>query len=166
MSAEVAQLSTLKCMSPVGIFHTDAEGRCLAVNSRWCEITGLKLEEALGEGWAQALHPDDSERTTKEWNRATREQDSTFEAKFRFRRPDGTITPVLAQALQERDARGKITGFIGAITDLSGQIEADSEVEILDFLKSAGFEDIDITVVDREKESPNFQTLLAIARKK
>jgi PAS domain S-box-containing protein len=131
MSAEVAQLSTLKCMSPVGIFHTDAEGRCLAVNSRWCEITGLKLEEALGEGWAQALHPDDSERTTKEWNRATREQDSAFEAKFRFRRPDGTITPVLAQALQERDARGKITGFIGAITDLSGQIEAENKLRRL-----------------------------------
>ena len=40
-----------------------------------------------------------------------------------------------------------------------------SEVELLDFLKSAGFDDPDITVVDREKESPNFQTLLAIARK-
>ncbi|MEM0898093.1 MAG: metalloregulator ArsR/SmtB family transcription factor [Verrucomicrobiota bacterium] len=41
-----------------------------------------------------------------------------------------------------------------------------SEIEILDFLKAAGFEDIEITVVDREKESPNFQTLLAIATKK
>jgi PAS domain S-box-containing protein len=100
------------------------------VNTRWCEITGLEPEEAVGEGWAQALHPDDRERITKEWNRATR-QDHAFETKFRFRRSDGAITPVLAQTLPERDTRGRICGFIGAITDLTGQIEAENKLRRL-----------------------------------
>lgn len=42
---------TLAELSPVGIFHADAEGRYLYVNQRWVEITGLAAEAALGEGW-------------------------------------------------------------------------------------------------------------------
>jgi PAS domain S-box-containing protein len=100
------------------------------VNTRWSEITGITPEQARGEGWARVLHPDDRERITEEWSRATR-QDCAFEAKFRFRRPDGVITPVLAQALPERDARERISGFIGAIVDLTEQVEAENNLRRL-----------------------------------
>jgi ubiquinone/menaquinone biosynthesis C-methylase UbiE len=40
-----------------------------------------------------------------------------------------------------------------------------AEIEIVEFLKSAGFEHIDVAVVDRESDAPNFQTLLAMGRK-
>jgi ubiquinone/menaquinone biosynthesis C-methylase UbiE/DNA-binding HxlR family transcriptional regulator len=40
-----------------------------------------------------------------------------------------------------------------------------SEAEISEFLDSAGFENAEFTVVDREKKSPYFQTLMAIAEK-
>jgi len=40
-----------------------------------------------------------------------------------------------------------------------------SEVEIMQFLKSAGFKNAELTVVDREKKSPHFQTLMAVAEK-
>ncbi|RPH77671.1 MAG: class I SAM-dependent methyltransferase, partial [Planctomycetaceae bacterium] len=40
-----------------------------------------------------------------------------------------------------------------------------SEVEILEFFRKAGFTDPETALVDRETESPHFQTLLAIARK-
>jgi putative two-component system response regulator len=63
---------TLARVSPVGVFRTDAEGHCLYVNERWCEIAGLTLEEALGEGWAQGLHPDDREHVFTEWYRAAK----------------------------------------------------------------------------------------------
>jgi PAS domain S-box-containing protein len=97
---------------------------------RWCEITGLEPAEALGEGWARAVHPDDRERITGEWSRATG-KDQAFEGKFRFRRPDGTITPVLTQTLPERDTRGRIIGYIGATIDLTGQIEAENQLRRL-----------------------------------
>ena len=41
---------TLAEMSPVGIFHADAEGHYLYVNERWCEMAGLAPEEACGQG--------------------------------------------------------------------------------------------------------------------
>lgn len=37
-----------------------------------------------------------------------------------------------------------------------------SEVELNDFLAGAGFEDVDVVPVNREEESPHFETLLAI----
>ena len=40
-----------------------------------------------------------------------------------------------------------------------------AEVELYEFLRQAGFEDADISIVSRESESPHFQTLLAIATK-
>lgn len=40
-----------------------------------------------------------------------------------------------------------------------------AEIEIIEFLKSAGFENVNISIVDRETEAPNFQTLLAIGHK-
>jgi PAS domain S-box-containing protein len=131
LSAESTRWGPLQNVSPVGIFHTDANGRCLSVNVRWCEITGLEAEEALGEGWARAVHPDDRERITERWSRAILEENQAFEAQFRFRRPDGVITPVLAQTLPERDARGRICGYIGATVDLTGQIEAENQLRRL-----------------------------------
>ncbi len=130
LSAEISRWGPLQIVSPVGIFHTDAAGRCLFVNMRWCEITGLEPEEALGEGWARAVHPDDRERITGEWSRAIG-KDQPFESKFRFRRPDGAITPVLGQSLPERDSQGRISGFIGAVIDLTGQIEAENKLRCL-----------------------------------
>jgi PAS domain S-box-containing protein len=122
-----ARGEALSGVSPVGLFRTDAAGRCLAVNARWCEITGLASVEALGEGWARALHRDDRERVLEGWRQATNDARG-FEAEFRFRRPDGIVTSVLAQALPERDAHGRISGFVGAITDLSRHLAVQQEL--------------------------------------
>ena len=46
-------------VAPVGIAHTTADGQCVYVNERWCELTGFTAAAALGEGWAQAVHPED-----------------------------------------------------------------------------------------------------------
>lgn len=40
-----------------------------------------------------------------------------------------------------------------------------TELELSRFLEDSGFENIEITIVDREPEVPNFQTLMAIAEK-
>ena len=47
---------------PVGIFSTDPAGSCDYVNNEWCRLTGFTEAEAMGAGWAGALHRDDRER--------------------------------------------------------------------------------------------------------
>ena len=108
---------------PVGVSLRDAEGRCVSVNPRWCEITGLAEAEARGDGWVCALHPEDRGRVLAEWSRATREA-AGFESEYRIQRPNRSVAWVLGQALPERDAGGDLTGFIGTITDLTPHIAA------------------------------------------
>ncbi len=102
--------------APVGIFRTDAAGRYLYVNRRWCQITGLTTDEARGEGWADSLQPDQRERVLATWHNALAAgRDFSFEC--HVRRGDG-VARVYVQASPETDGE-RLTGYAGALIDLS-----------------------------------------------
>jgi PAS domain S-box-containing protein len=108
---------TLAQLSPVGIFQTDGEGNFLYVNERWCEIAGLAQSEALGQGWARGMHPDDRDRVLTEWQEAT-DHAVPFKAEYRFQRTDGGTSWVLGEAAVQRSDAGKVTGYVGTVTEL------------------------------------------------
>jgi PAS domain S-box-containing protein len=116
-SARRRSFKTLARSSPVGIFRTDPEGRCTNVNERWCEIAGARPEQALGNGWSEFLHPDDTGRVFAEWRRSAVEN-RPFRLEYRFRTPAGKTTWVLGEALIERNDDGNITGYVGTVTDI------------------------------------------------
>ncbi len=117
---------TLASVSPVGIFYTDADGACLYVNERWCEITGLSKEQALGSGWADALHKDDVERVYEAWSLAAKQQ-QPFKLEYRFQQGDN-VRWVLGQAQAEYDDEGKVVGYVGSITDITDRRQAEQTV--------------------------------------
>ena len=97
--------SLLAKISPVGIFQAGSDGNCIYVNSRWCEITGLAPEQAYEQGWIVALHPEDRSRVHDEWYRAAKEN-TPFQAKYRFQKPDGRVTWAAAGGSADDDADG------------------------------------------------------------
>ncbi|MFH2104377.1 MAG: PAS domain S-box protein [Chloroflexota bacterium] len=111
-------------ISPVGIFRTDAQGLTTYVNPRWCEISGLSPEAAMGTGWLQAVHPEDREKVTGGWDSSVGSQHAT-RSEYRFLRPDGTIAWVMGQAAPEMDAGGKVSGYVGTITDITDRRQAE-----------------------------------------
>jgi PAS domain S-box-containing protein len=114
LNASQSLFQTLADNSPVGIIQTDSEGLCIYVNRRWCEMAGLKPEQAYGAGWANAVYSGDRERVWDEWYRAAQTK-GQFQSKYRFQKPDGTITWVFGQAF----SHGSGTGHIGTITDIT-----------------------------------------------
>jgi PAS domain S-box-containing protein len=117
--------ASLAATAPVGIFRTFADGNCIYVNDRWCEMAGFAAEEALGMGWIKALHPDDRNQVAAAWYQAAQTQ-TMFQMEYRFQRPDGLVIWVYGQASAERTLDGQITGYVGTITDITDrkQIEA------------------------------------------
>ena len=113
--------------APVGIFQTDQKGDCIYVNERWTELAGLTLEQARGEGWTNALHPDDRDRVIAEANEAVR-TGQPFRAEHRYRRPDGGTTWVYAQAVPQLTETGESFGHIGTITDITDQKNAEASL--------------------------------------
>jgi PAS domain S-box-containing protein len=106
--------------SPVGIYRADDQGRCLYVNARWCELTGLRADEAMGMGWLRAIHPEDRERVNIEWANAYREG-RPFECEYRYQRPDGSVVWIYGLVKFQHDAAGRRIGCVGSSTDVSEQ---------------------------------------------
>ena len=118
---------TIARVSPVGIWQTDAAGNNIYFNNRACEITGLTVEEARGQGWAKTLHPEDRDQVTREWERAVREN-RMFKSEYRWLRPDGTCLWVLGQAVALRDENAELTGFLGTLSDITERVQAEAEL--------------------------------------
>jgi PAS domain S-box-containing protein len=109
---------TLTEVSPVGIFRTDATGYTTYVNSRWCEISGFTFQQAIGNGWLEAVHPDDKKILFEGWNNATSNH-KISSSEYRFVKPDGTIVWVMGQAIMERNSENEVVGYVGTITDIT-----------------------------------------------
>lgn len=109
--------------APVGIFRTDPEGACLFVNERWCQFAGMEASEALGSGWLGAIHPDDRERVSREWQTAIT-QAREFHLEYRFQRSDGSVVWLSGSAMPYPDAHGEVGGHVGTVMDISEAIAA------------------------------------------
>ncbi len=105
---------------PVGVYLADLEGRCLHVNARWCEMAQRSEEEVLGGDWAQVVHPDDRDAVFRTWLEAAR-SGGQWELEYRFLTPEGGITWVYGTASAQRDADGRITGYVGVNHDITAR---------------------------------------------
>ena len=118
---------TLSHMSPVGIFRTDANGKTTFVNPKWCELSGLSPEQAMGDEWIKAVHPEDRESVINGWYKRVNSTESSS-TEYRFLKPDGTVVWVLGNALPQKTADG-INGYIGTITDITQIKQAQENLE-------------------------------------
>lgn len=111
-------LRVLRDISPVGIYRTDQDARCIFVNARWCELTGLTREEAMGDGWLRAIHPADRERVGREWQEGHKFS-QVFKSEYRYLRPDFSVVWIFGQTAALRSADGALLGYVGSATDVT-----------------------------------------------
>ena len=149
LRASEYRYQTLANLSPVGIFHTDAQSCCLYVNNRWCEITGISLSQAMGDGWMRAIHPEDRTRVQTSWYRCSQEN-LPFATETRFQRPDGSCLWAFVQAVAQQGNDGQVVGYIGTVTDITYRVESEqvlqrNAAEIHDLYNNApcGYQSLD-----------------------
>jgi two-component system, sensor histidine kinase and response regulator len=121
IEASEQRFRKLYMQAPVGIFHTDAQGRCVFVNSRLCELTGMSDEEPLGFGWLNAIHPDDRARVNEEWTAmAAGQEGGTLE--LRYRPHGGRDVWVVFHVVPVHDPDGTLVGYVGAVSDVTTSV--------------------------------------------
>lgn len=122
------EILRLARLSPVGMFQTDEMGRCTYVNSRWCEITGLDAEQAMGDGWSKSVHADDLNRVMTSWQRAVSTL-SVFEVEFRFihKKQDVWVSVRAEPHIQQ----GRLQHYFGGMTDITARKRTDNIIQVL-----------------------------------
>ena len=118
---------TMSAASPVGIFLTDVAGKLRFANQCWCGMTGLSKEEAGGDGWKQALHPDDRETVSETWRNRTK-LGALYASSHRYQARNGKIVDVEVLANPLFDAAGAPQGYVGVVQDVTRRKAAEEQV--------------------------------------
>ena len=110
--------------APVMLWVTDPSGACVYLNRQWFEYTGQHREAALGDGWLEALHPDDVDRVRANF-RAANEMQVPWRSEYRLRQWDGEYHWFIDSAMPRFDGTGEFVGYIGSVIDIEDRRRAE-----------------------------------------
>lgn len=99
-------------------------------NKRWLEFTGRSMEQELGTGWVQGLHPEDREASLRQYDAAF-ERREPFKMEYRLRRADGVYRWMLDHGVPRVAPDGTFSGYIGSCVDITDQKEVERELTML-----------------------------------
>ena len=74
--------------TPILTWISGPDAMCVFFNRAWLEFRGRALEEEIGNGWAEGLHPDDRELCLETYLKAFSAR-QPFRVQFRMRRANG-----------------------------------------------------------------------------
>ena len=113
---------TMADTAPVLVWMASPEAQRTFFNKSWLEFTGRTMEQELGRGWLQGVHPDDVERLLDVYYSAV-QAGKRFSAEYRLRRADGEYRWVLSSGVPRYASHGKLEGFIGSAVDITSHKE-------------------------------------------
>ena len=104
--------------APVLIWMSSVDKLCTFFNKRWLEFTGRSLEQELGNGWAEGVHPDDLQKCLKTYTDAF-DARKPFVMQYRLKRNDGEYRWISDDGVARYDADGTFAGYIGSCVDVT-----------------------------------------------
>jgi PAS domain S-box-containing protein len=124
LRASEARFRTMADAAPVLLWLAGLDMGCTFFNQSWLEFTGRTLEQELGFGWADNIHPDDYDRCLAIYRTAFVAR-QPFEVEYRLRRADGVYRWVLDRGVPLVTAAGHFTGYLGSAIDITTRKEAE-----------------------------------------
>lgn len=115
-----SEMAALFAQAAAGIVLTDADGRILDPNARFCEMVGRSRDDLIGRTTADFTHPDDLADTRSFIDQTSRTADER-QIRKRYVRPDGGVTWVLLSVRTLRDASGKADGLLTVAVDTTAE---------------------------------------------
>jgi PAS domain S-box-containing protein len=127
LRASEQRFRMLSASAPLGICECDASGRLVYANPQWEKIAGMSLADSVGDGWARALHPDDT-HIPDEWKHAA-DNGEDFIREFRFRSPGGEIRWVSVRTTPIRSEGGIVVAHVATVENITQRKEAEAQLE-------------------------------------
>jgi PAS domain S-box-containing protein len=106
--------------APVMIWVADCNNLCTYANDAWLQFAGRTMEEELGGGWAEGVHPDDLDRCRTTYTKAF-DRRERFRMEHRHRRHDGEFRSLLVVGVPRFTPGRAFSGYIGSAIDVTEQ---------------------------------------------
>ncbi|MBI4781023.1 MAG: PAS domain S-box protein [Oscillatoriophycideae cyanobacterium NC_groundwater_1537_Pr4_S-0.65um_50_18] len=119
-----ARFRNMADTAPVLIWMSGVDKLCNYFNQPWLDFTGRTVEQEMGNGWSEGLHPDDRQRCLDTYFAAfdTRQP---FQLEYRFRRFDGIYRWIVDVAVPRFTSEGDFLGYIGSCIDIEDRKQAE-----------------------------------------
>lgn len=129
LMASKARFETLVLASAEVVWTADASGQVIEASPSWTVFTGQSDEEQLGEGWLDAIHPDDRERVRMRWWDAVKSREM-FEAEYRVWRVTGEWRWMASRAAPPLTELGTVREWVGMNTDITERKKAEEAIHL------------------------------------
>jgi len=134
---------------PVLVWVSDRSKGCTWFNKSWLDFTGRPMQELLGNGWADDVHPDDLGQCMDVYVTSF-DARRPFSMDYRLRRHDGEYCWLEDNGVPRFDGQGGFAGYIGSCVDFTDRKRAEEALRQVA---------ADLSEADRKKD--DFIALLA-----
>ena len=106
------------------VWRSGLDASCDYFNETWLAFTGRALEQEVGSGWIEGVHPNDIDRCVSHYLQHFQCREP-FEMEYRLRRHDGVYRWIFDRGAPCMDETGTFAGFIGSCVDVDERRKAE-----------------------------------------
>jgi len=112
------QYQTLADSGQALVWLAGTDKRCTYFNKTWLEFTGRTIEQEMGNGWVDGVHPDDLQRCLEIYS-GSFDRHEKFSIEYRLRRHDGEYRWLQDDGSPRYNCAGDFIGYIGFCLDVT-----------------------------------------------
>jgi PAS domain S-box-containing protein len=120
-------------------------------NQVWLDYTGRTMEQELGNGWTDGVHPEDIDRCRKTYAEAFDRREA-FQMEYRLRKADGQYGWVFDKGVPRQFPSGEFAGYIGTCIDMTERKWAETALQASNVFTRAVLNSLSAHVCVLDKE--------------
>jgi PAS domain S-box/diguanylate cyclase (GGDEF) domain len=122
MNLSYTEYKAIVELSPNMIWRAGTDTKCNYFNDTWLRFTGKRMEDEIGDGWTNGVHPEDLDYCIRIYLDSFYKQIS-FEMEYRLMRYDGQWRWINDRGVPFFDGFGVFVGYIGSCMDVTEKVE-------------------------------------------